>query len=137
KARTLGYHTRIGWTVGEDGAQGAQIGNVEACVISVVAEYEEVTAYIGIRPGVCVEVTLDLEGGFTIVVLHAHGHVAATIGEVRAHDGGNSGLLAVPGFRSAVLGVDFHTLEVVAQDEVGHAADGIGTVYRGGATGND
>src|SRR5690606_15651860 len=47
-----------------------------------------------------------------------------------------TGFFAVTDLGGAVLGVDFEAFEVVTQDEVGHTADGVGTVHGRGTAGD-
>src|SRR5690606_33708371 len=61
----------------------------------------------------------------------------ASIRDIGAEQAGDLVLLVEPVFRDTVAGVDLGTLVVVLQDEVHHAADGIGAVYRRCTSRND
>src|SRR5690606_16564159 len=134
--RTHGGCLRTGQIVG-DHARRNVVARRRVTAVGIHALQEEEGACgIQSRPVVGVDVTVPLVGDLAIVVLHAHGHVAATVGKVAAQYHGDTGFVAVAGFARAVLRIHFETFEVVAQDEVGDTADGVGTVY-GGSTAGD
>ncbi|MNK87861.1 hypothetical protein D3C87_1078070 [compost metagenome] len=71
------------------------------------------------------------------VVRRGKRHVAAAVGERAAHEKAVLALFAVALARDAVLTRDLHALEVVLQDEVDHARNGVSAVHGRCAAGDD
>ncbi len=68
---------------------------------------------------------------------HGDADVAAALVEVRAHDAGDLVFEAVAGMRDRRLTVELEALEVLLQDEVGHAGDGVRAIGRRGTARDD
>src|SRR5690606_7933242 len=98
--------------VAEDCIERRRIRRVEARVVAVVTEDEEVSAYERIRPRVGEEVALDLERCLAVIVLGAEGHVAAAVVEVRSDQCIDTELVAIAGLGDAVLNVELEALEI-------------------------
>ena len=64
------------------------------------------------------------------LVVNSDGSIAAAVVEVGTHDAGDLVLEAVAVLADAHLGIELEALEVLLQDEVGHARDRVGAVQR-------
>ncbi len=125
--------------VGEDRFQRlGRRAREEAGAVAIQAEQEEVVAgHVRIGPGAREELAVAFQCLVAIVVFRTDRDVAGTAGDVGSEDRREAHFLSVACFGEVRLCVELQSLEVATQDEVGHAADGIGTVYGRGATRDD
>src|SRR5690606_18921004 len=91
----------------------------------------------GISPKPGIVRVVALEQFLAGVERHRQADIAAAVGEIGADDTGNLIFETVAFVANAELSVELDALEVLLQDEVGNAGDGVGTVSGRGTARND